>query len=299
MYKLESESNTISFDNQKIKEDTSRLLDSLSVSINEHTLQEQENYLGKKLNFSENQSWCSMKESIYDNLKQNNFTVIKNLALCDHDFFMLGFASFLGTPLKHGLGRDRIILNIKPKNSHKDFEAIPHTDSVNWIVPNDLTLLYCIENDQNKKCKTNFFPIDDVLIQLRKDHHEEMIRKISSEEFLFYLDPSFGGKRYQKQPILTNKKINGENFTNIRFASPYMLEIIEKYNLKVDQQSLETVDFLVKTIQNSNRINFLLEKGDLVIFHNNRLLHQRETPSKNSTRSIKKMKINVPSEKIY
>ncbi len=192
-----------------------------------------------------------------------------------------------------------VILNIKPKNLDKDFEAIPHTDSANWIVPNDLTLLYCIENDQNKKGKTNFFPVDDVLIQLRKDHHEEMIRKISSEEFLFYLDPSFGGKGYQKQTILTNKKINGENFTNIRFASPYMLEIIEKYNLKVDQQSLETVDFLEKTIQNSNRINFLLEKGDLVIFHNNRLLHQRETPSKNSTRSFKKIKINVPSEKIY
>jgi hypothetical protein len=287
------------FDNQMIKEKTSELLDSIPSSINELSLQEQQSYLENKLNFSENQSWCSMKDLIYDNLKQNNFTVIKNLTPCDHDFFMLGFASFLGTPLKQGLGRDRIILNIKPKNSDKDFEAIPHTDSANWIVPNDLTLLYCIENDQNKKGKTNFFPIDDVLIQLRKDHHEEMTRKILSEEFLFYLDLSFGGKGYQKQPILTNKKINGKNFTNVRFASTYMLEIIEKYDLKVDQKSLEIVDFLEKTIQKSNRINFLLEKGDLLIFHNKRLLHQRETPSKNSTRSLKKMKINVLQEKIY
>ena len=296
---MESEGTIISFDNQNIKEDTSRLLDSLPASINELTLQDQENYLKKKINFSENQSWCSMKESIYNNLKQNNFTIIKNLTPCDHDYFMLAFASFLGTPLKHGLGRNRVILNIKPKNSDKDFEALPHTDSANWSVPNDLTLLYCIENDQNKKGKTNFFPVDDVLTQLRKDHYEEVITQISSDEFLFYLDPSFGGRGYQKQPILTNKKINGENFANFRFASPYMLEIIEKYDLKIDQKSLETVDFVEKTIQKSNKINFLLEKGDFVIFHNNRLLHQRETPSKNSTRSLKKMKINVSNEKIY
>lgn len=299
MCKLKSENNTIMFDNQMIKEKTSVLLDSIPSSINELSLQEQQSYLENKLNFSENQAWCTNKEEIYNNLKLKNFAIVRNLTPCDHDFFMLAFASFLGTPLKHGLGRDRVILNIKPKNSDRDFEAFPHTDSANWIVPNDLTLLYCIENDQNKKGITNFFPIDDVLTQLRKDHHEEIIKQISSDESLFYLDPSFGGNGYQKKPILTNKKINGENFANIRFAGPYMLEIIEKYNLKVDQKSLEIVDFVEKTILKSNKINFLLEKGDLLIFHNKRLLHQRETPSKNSTRSLKKMKINVLQEKIY
>ena len=297
--KLESENNTISFDNQNIKEDTSRILSSLPAPINELTLQDQQNYLEKKLNFSENQFWSNIKEVIYNNLKKSNFTIVKNLTSCDHDYFMLAFASFLGTPLKQGLGRNRIILNIKPKNSDKDFEAFPHTDSANWMVPNDLSLLYCMENDQNNKGKINFFPIDDVITQLRKDHHEEIITQISSEEYLFYLDPSFGDQGYQKRPILTNKRINGKNFTNIRFAKQYMLEIIEKYNLKVNQQSLEIIDSVEETILKSNKINFLLEKGDLVIFHNNRLLHQRETPSKNSTRFIKKMKINVCQEKIY
>ena len=201
--------------------------------------------------------------------------------------------------MTQGLGRKKIILNIKPKKEDKDFEAFPHTDSANWVVPNDVSLLYCFEKDQNNNGKTNFFPIDDVLTELRKDHLEDIIEKISCEEFLFYLDPSFGDQGYQKKPILTYKKIKRKNFTNIRFAKPYMFEIIEKYNLKVTQQTLEMVEFFVDIILKSKRINFLLEKGDLVIFHNNRLLHQRETPSKNSTRSLKKMKINVDQEKIY
>jgi len=289
------------FDNKTLHDETLQKLKSIKeFSPEEYNQKQTREYIIKKLDLLEKDSWIKIQKSIIKTLRKNCFVIVKGLPFDEHNRFFISLLSCIGEPVKHNSRVPVIIRELSPRDGPKPFENFPHTDSPHWPIQNDLTALHCIKKDYGGGGLSRIVPVDNVLEKLSQDGYDNIINKFREREYPFLLDRDFGDKGIHFQRILNSTKFNGNYYDLLRFCKVDSLQCVEKFELHDQKEQMDNMETFEKAaVKLGEQTQFAVEEGDLLIFDNKRALHSKTTASPNSDRLLKKIKANIDRRRMY
>lgn len=290
---------TIIIDNNKIISQISYELNQLkNFTDREFINNENRNYLIKKLNL-DSPFWVDIRKKIFSQLNEKYFVVVRNLPFDDNNRFLVALMSFIGQPVvqfNHKI--ETIVRIVTPRNGVQYNEAYPHTDSVYWPEPNDIVGLHCDTEDQNKGGKSRIVSFDAVIDELKES--PKLITQLNEKKYPFSLDPRFGDSGYHLQHILTQKNIGGKSSYEGRFLLYDTMTTNEKFKIGILKSELENLATFEKIATKLGKTEeFLVKKGELLLFDNKKALHSRSPTSQNSIRFLKHIKFNIDRERFF
>jgi len=251
------------------------------------------NEIVKKLEIDSKDYWKKFRDDIFNHLKKYSYVVITGLPFDENDRLSIGLASFIGEPVIQNNKNGGIIRTVKPLEGRNNYENFPHTDSVYWPKPNDLVTLQCVEEDQMGGGKSRIVPLETLLEKL-KSEDTSLISKLFNHKYPFPLDPKYGKTGMYWKTILTKSKYNGKNYNYVRFGRLYIERSIKNYKINILNTNIDTLltfEEIAKKI--GKKSQFLLKKGEWLIFDNKRALHSKTSTSSGTNRILKKMKLNM------
>jgi hypothetical protein len=237
--------------------------------------------------------WKEVKAQVLEAIKEHQYAVIKNLPFDDTNQLFISFMNLLGNPIVTYTHKvERIVRDVSPLKGKVLDPALCHTDSTFWPEPNDLTALFCVCPDPEGNGKSRIVPVDLLLQELIAKG--ENLQNLMSIKYPFVLDSRFGDEGYFLKPIIESGQRFSEDSYLIRYNLSDTNSCLERFNLKLTNQQKATLDLINKTASDiSERSEFLLEKGDILIFDNKRSLHARTPCNANSKRLVRMMKANL------
>ncbi len=161
-------------------------------------------------------------------------------------------------------------------NQHFPF----HTDCAHFLHPPEVMMLFCCQPSKNGG-KTILAHIDDILEKLNDEVKADLCRI----EF-----PWWQGTRNVHAPILTKAKEDGKWLIRFNQAT-LMREMGEDKFVKISTLK-SLIDVLTAFETDPNKI-LTLSSGDLLIVHNQRVLHGRTAFSSGSPRLLKRLRMRV------
>lgn len=227
-----------------------------------------------KYDFNTNLDYQEIK---YNLQKGTAVILIKNFPL--QDIELQNCISQIGVSIKENRNNNRgevYDVNIRKQNdffisvANSNYDFPLHTDCADFdSIPNSIGLL-CVEPAENNQGMNTFMFLDELLNVLP----EEKLHLLIQKEWLF---------RNQKRSILSQEnetyKICYDRITMQSFS---ILTQEEKVELNELESLFRTLSFKIK-----------LEKGDLVLFRNDLMLHGREEMDINSNRLVKRIRFNL------
>ncbi|MEU6034132.1 TauD/TfdA family dioxygenase [Actinomadura sp. NPDC047616] len=163
-----------------------------------------------------------------------------------------------------------------------------HTDSANWPTPNDITMMLCVEPDQSGEGVSLLLPLDDAVEEVGDRLGIGAVDRLGDEVLPWAVDEGLGGGELRAVPLTQD---------GIRWQPFRVAHAVERYGS--DLPHGDTMEFLrmVDTVMlTSTRLHrFRLERDDLLIVNNRRVLHAREAvgdPGR-SGRRIRHCKVNL------
>jgi len=209
--------------------------------------------------------------------QEHSLLIIKNFPLNDDE--LQSFINHLGAPLiekRNNNGKAVFDVTIARRNSF--FTSIAnsnltfplHTDCADFdSVPNTIGLL-CVEPASEDQGINNFMLLRDLLANLPENEKQKLLNK----KWKF---------RNQERSILSLE--NG----NYRICYDRItMESFSKLN-KDEIEELNNLDKLFKSLS----FKIKLEKGDLILFRNDLMLHGRDKININSKRLLKRIRFDV------
>lgn len=215
--------------------------------------------------------------TIKESLQQGYLLVIKNFPLSDEDLQL--FISRLGTALnerRNNHGKSVFDVTIARHNNFftsiaNSNLAFPlHTDCADFeAVPNTIGLL-CVEPDEEGRGTNTFMLLSSLLKHLPEEEKQKILGKKwkfgnQQRSILSVEDGKFA---------LCYDRITMEAFSRLEAA-------------EIDE--LNKLDTLFKSLS----FEIKLEKGDLILFRNDLMLHGREKIHTDSKRLIKRIRFDV------
>jgi alpha-ketoglutarate-dependent taurine dioxygenase len=161
-------------------------------------------------------------------------------------------------------------------NQHFPF----HTDCAHFPHPPEVMMLLCCQPSKTGG-KTILAHIDDILEKLN-DQDKADLHRI---EF-----PWWQGSRNVRMPILT--KATEDDKWRIRFNQATLIREMEKDEFTKTPALKSLIDVLTSFEKDPNNI-LTLSSGDLLIVHNQRVLHGRTAFSSGSPRLLKRLRMRV------
>lgn len=215
--------------------------------------------------------------TIKENLQQGYPLVIKNFPLFDEELQL--FISRLGTTLNERRNKNgKSVFDVTIARHNNFFTSIAnsnlafplHTDCADFdAFPNTIGLL-CVEPDEEGQGANTFMLLSSLLKHLPEDEKQKMLGK----------KWKFGN---QQRSILSFKDGNYTLcYDRITMESFSRLEATE-----IDE--LNTLDTLFKSLS----FEVKLEKGDLILFRNDLMLHGRDKIHVDSKRWIKRIRFDM------
>lgn len=209
--------------------------------------------------------------------KGDKIVIIKNFPLSDES--LISFINTIGIPIKEKRNNNRdSVFDVKILKQNNLFRSIAnsnldfplHTDCADFkSVPNCIGLL-CVRPANLNQGTSKFVFLNKALKKLSKDEIQELLTKKWNFRNQSKSILSFKSNKH----IIYYDRITIESFSEID-------------NLEIMQ--LNKLDNLFE--QNSFKIK--LEKGDLVLFRNDLVLHGRTEIDKNSNRLMKRIRFDV------
>jgi hypothetical protein len=254
-------------------------------------------YITKKLGLDED-FWKNFRNTIWENLKNFGFVVVKGIPFDENNRLYFGIASIVGTPIMHNKKVKEAVREITPRTGDMPLENYPHTDSPHFPVPNDLITLQCGREDQERDVFSRIVHINSVLEELRDS--KDLVKRLKERKYPFLLSPDFEKGSTQMQPVLTQEKYAGKIFDHVRFCRADTIDCIKNQNIQMeveDMKDLEELENIATRI--GEKTQFPFKKDDWLVFDNKVTFHSKTETSPNTVRMLKKMKLNIDRDKVY
>jgi alpha-ketoglutarate-dependent taurine dioxygenase len=215
---------------------------------------------------------------IVENLHRgDSLVIIKDFPLNDEELQL--FINQLGVPLIENRNNNgKAVFDVTIARHNNFFTSIAnsnlsfplHTDCADFdSIPNTIGLL-CVEPADEDQGTNNFMFLNNLLEHLSENEKHKLLNK----KWKF---------RHQERSILDeengNYKICYDRITMESFSKLNKIEIDELNNL---DKLFKSLSFKIK-----------LEKGDLILFRNDLMLHGRDKIDINSKRLIKRIRFNI------
>uniref|UniRef100_UPI00404A0A47 TauD/TfdA family dioxygenase n=1 Tax=Flavobacterium sp. TaxID=239 RepID=UPI00404A0A47 len=209
--------------------------------------------------------------------KGRSLIIIKEFPLTDIDF--QSFISRIGVSLKENRNNNREdIFDVKISKQNNFFTSIAnsnlafplHTDCADFdSIPNCIGLV-CVEPAKEEQGTNSFMCLNNLIEKLSKNEIQELL----SKKWKF---------RNQWRSILIVE--------NDSYKICYDRITIESFQ-NMNENELEKLNYLDKLFENHS-FKIRLEKGDLILFRNDLMLHGRDKIDIDSKRLIKRIRFNV------
>ena len=203
--------------------------------------------------------------------------LIKNFPL--DDLYLENFISKLGTPVYEARNiRGKSVFNVEVSKQNNFFRSIAnsnlgfplHTDCADFKeIPNGIALL-CVHPAPKNQGVSHFTSVSDIIQKLTPSEIEDLLQ----QEWKF---------RNRQRPILSKK----EGTYQICYDRITMESFTE-----VNQNDLETLNKLDQLFETLS-FHISLEKGDLVLFRNDTLLHGRSGFDIDSKRLLQRVRFYI------
>jgi hypothetical protein len=203
--------------------------------------------------------------------------IIKEFPLNDIDF--QSFINRIGVSFKENRNNIREdIFDVKISKQNNFFTSIAnsnlafplHTDCADFeLIPNCIGLL-CVEPAKEEQGINSFMCLNNLIGQLSKNEIQELLNK----KWKF---------RNQWRSIL--------NVDNFNYKICYDRITMESFQ-NISENEMEKLNYLDKLFENHS-FKIRLEKGDLILFRNDLMLHGRDKIDIDSKRLIKRIRFNV------
>ncbi|MBM7421639.1 MULTISPECIES: TauD/TfdA family dioxygenase [Chryseobacterium] len=215
---------------------------------------------------------------IAENLRQGHpLVIIKNFPLSDDQ--LQSFINHLGVSLiekRNNNGKD--VFDVKITRQNNFFTSIAnsnlsfplHTDCADFdSIPNAIGLL-CIEPAGEDQGSNNFMLLNSLLKKISQDEKQKLLNKKWK-------------LRNQERSILS--------IENGSYAICYDRITMESFS-ELNNDEIKELNELDKLF-NSLSFKIKLDKGDLILFRNDLILHGRDKIDLNSNRLIKRIRFNI------
>ena len=242
--------------------------------------------------------WKNLRDSIWENLKNFGFVVVKGIPFDENNRLHFGLASVIGTPIIHNKKVKEAVREITPRSGAMPLENYPHTDSPHFPVPNDLITLQCGREDQERDVFSRIVHINSVLEEMKDSI--DLIKKLRNRNYPFLLSPDFENGSTQMQSVLTQERYAGKIFDHVRFCRADTIDCVKNHEIKIeesDMKDLEEIENVATKL--GEKTQFPFKKDDWLVFDNKVTFHSKTETSPKTVRMLKKMKLNIDREKVY
>ncbi|CAF3417048.1 unnamed protein product [Rotaria sp. Silwood1] len=223
--------------------------------------------------------------------------VVKNVPINDDNESYLSIAKSFGGELlrdlrmpSRSMEADSVIYRVEedPLNTNEYAYSATnahfplHTDCAHFRYPAQVMMLLCCQPSMNDSGgKTILTDVDDVLKMLT----EQQIRDLATNQFLWWQ----GENQQVQAPILTK---TDDGRWRIRFNQATLRqEMGEDEFSKVS--TLQSLIHILNEIEVDPSNSISLTSGDLLIVHNQRVLHGRTAFTSKSSRLLKRIRLRV------
>jgi len=251
----------------------------------------------KKLGLDE-KYWQNLRDSIWKNLKNFGYVVVRGIPFDENNRLYVGIASIIGTPLIHNKKVKEAVREIHPRTGQMPLESFPHTDSPHFPLPNDVITLQCGIEDQERDVFSRIVHINSVLEELKDS--PDLIKRLRDKKYPFILSPDFGDAGTQMQPVLTQERYANKIFDHVRFCRADTIDCVQKLKVEMDDKDMKDLgEFENVVTKIGEKTQFPFKKDEWLVFDNKVNFHSRTETSPNTLRMLKKMKLNIDREKVY
>lgn len=204
--------------------------------------------------------------------------------ICIHDFPLLEeeltkFVEQIGHPiLERKNNKGQAVFDVKVSTHNNAFLSIAnsnlafplHTDCADFeSIPNCIGLL-CVEPDSSGQGENTFTLLKDVLDYL------------PNQELNKFLNKKWNFRKYSRSILSINDLITSICYDRITIESFSEVSLVER-------KELDKLDRIFKDLSFKKALN----KGDLILFRNDRLLHGRDGFDRDSNRLVKRIRFNL------
>ena len=166
--------------------------------------------------------------------------------------------------------------------------------------PTDMSALQCISEDQKGGGKSRIVSVDAIISRLKEMGHYDIVKRLREYKYPFSLDPRFGDSGMHIQHVLTREKYDGKNYHFIRFLKTDIENTAKKFKIKLPKTALEALNEVKNSATKiGKKEEFLVRKGDLLLFDNRRALHSRSHVDPKSKRKLKRIKLNLDRKTLF
>jgi alpha-ketoglutarate-dependent taurine dioxygenase len=229
------------------------------------------------------------------NIRSGGICIVTDVPINDNNTAFLSISKALGGEILHdtrmpsrAMEADNTIYRVEEDPLNTDEYAhsatnqhFPfHTDCAHFLHPPQVMMLLCCQPSKTGG-KTILAHVDDVLEKL----NDEDIAELSRIQF-----PWWKGAQSVRVPILTNANEDGKWL--IRFNQATLIREMNKDEFTNTSALKSLIDVLAPFETDPNNI-VTLSSGDLLIVHNQRVLHGRTAFSSGSPRLLKRLRMHV------
>jgi len=228
--------------------------------------------------------WRDLAQRIASTARSHGFALVRGLNFDEENRLSAGLTAGFATivePYTEPYAKVVREIGVRP-----GVETL-HTDGTGWVVPNDLTLLECVEPDPAGGGASLLSRVDDAINLLT--HEQSTIEVLTRETAPFMVDTELGGG-VKYLHILTIDPQTGRY--SVQFHSydtdnlvakgadikPIVKEAMKRFEASLDSPSVCRQQ--------------LMTKGDWLIVDNHHTLHARTAVQMPSTRLLKRIKAN-------
>ncbi|CAF2408880.1 unnamed protein product [Rotaria sp. Silwood2] len=224
--------------------------------------------------------------------------IVKNVPINDDNVSYLSIAKSFGGELlrdlrmpSRALEADSVIYRVEEDPLNTDEYALSatnahfplHTDCAHFLYPAQVMMLLCCQPSMNNDDgKTILIDVDDILTMLTK----EQISDLATNQFPWWQ----GANQQVRAPILTK---TDEGRWQIRFNQTTLKREMGDDEF-VKASALQSLIRVLKNIEVNPNNSITLASGDLLIVHNQHVLHGRTAFASQSSRLLKRIRIRVP-----
>jgi hypothetical protein len=171
--------------------------------------------------------------------------------------------------------------------SDTDSEFPPHTDSTFLREPHHFVALACVERDPDSGGESRVFYIDALWSEIDTEYGPGVLQRLAEPAYPFYLQDPLYGDGVQVVPIFAN--VEGKRA--IRFRYDCVEPLLAEYPQTCPEHNREALATLKDFLGGATPHDcFTLEKGDILIFDNRRLLHARTNITPGAVRVLQRLK---------
>jgi Taurine catabolism dioxygenase TauD, TfdA family len=229
----------------------------------------------------------AMRTAIHD----ADLLLLRN-APTDSDPSIMALFQMVAIPSAVGNGGG-LLCTVAPKAgeqddiSDSDSEFPPHTDSTFLREPHHFVALACVERDPHSGGESRVLYVDALRSQIETEYGPGILQRLAEPAYPFYLQDPLYGDGVQVVPIFT--AVDGKHA--MRFRYDCVEPLLAEYPQTCPEQNQEALETLKNFLGSATpHEQFTLNKGDILMFDNRRLLHARTHITPGAVRVLQRLK---------